>query len=270
MSGNAPQLTHRRSRAVMLLPMRCSSDMRRLTLLISVALASVALAVPATASAKRSHNRTHKARVADRNHNGMPDSWERKFRVHKASADPDRDGVTNIGEFHNGTNPRSADSNGNGIPDGQDDVNDDGVPDGQEQAGTISSFDGTTLVITLVNGSTEQGTVNGDTEIECEDSAPAPATASTRDGGDDSTQSGDQTQSGEDNQTSATPPTTSGDDENQGDDDQGDNNDDQGESSGSCGTDALAPTTIVKEAELKLTSAGAVFHSIHLGGKAPA
>jgi hypothetical protein len=236
--------------------------MRRLTLLISVALALVAVAIPATASAKRHHSRHH-ARLADRNHNGIPDSWERRFRVHKASADPDRDGVTNLGEFNDGTNPRNPDTNGNGIPDGQDDANDDGVADGQEQAGTVTSFDGTTLVITLVSGSTEQGTVNGDTEIECEDSALT-TTAATRDDGGDSN-SGD-SQSGEDNQTSTTPTPTSGDTEDQGDDDQGDNNDDNS----TCGTAALQPGTIVKEAELKLTSAGAVFDSIHLGGKAPA
>ena len=74
--------------------------MRRLTLFISVALALLAVVLPATAGAK-SHKRHHHARLADRNHNGMPDRWEHKFRVHKAKADPDRDGVTNIGEFHN-------------------------------------------------------------------------------------------------------------------------------------------------------------------------
>ena len=70
--------------------------MRRLTLFISVALALLAFAVPATAGAKSHHSKRHH-RVADRNHNGIPDRWERRFRVHKATADPDRDGVT-IGE----------------------------------------------------------------------------------------------------------------------------------------------------------------------------
>jgi len=55
-------------------------------------------------------------------------------------------------------------------------------------------------------------------------------------------------------------------------DDQGDDNDDQGENEneGNCGTDALTQGTIVKEAELRLTSGGAVFKEIELGGKAPA
>ena len=71
--------------------------MRRLTLFISVALALLAFAIPATAGAKRHHKRTHHARVADRNHNGMPDRWERKNRVHSATADPDGDNFTNLG-----------------------------------------------------------------------------------------------------------------------------------------------------------------------------
>ena len=228
--------------------MQCSNDMRRLTLLISVVLAMLAVAIPATASAKRHHRSHHHARVADRNHNGIPDRWERKFRVHSATADPDRDGVTNIGEFHNGTNPRNADSNNNGIEDGQDDANDDGIQDGQEQSGTIVSFDSGVLTVSLVNGDTLKGTVDSGTELECDTPAQTTTTASSRDDGGDSN-SGDQTESGDDNP--------------------GDDNDDQGDNS-SCGTDALTAGTIVKEAELRLTSAGAVFEQIELGGKAPA
>jgi hypothetical protein len=223
--------------------------MRRLTLFISVALALLVFALPATAGAKRSHHKSRHHRVADRNHNGIPDRWEHRFRVHKASADPDRDGVANIGEFHNGTNPRDADTDNDGIKDGADDANHDGIDDADEQSGVIDSFDATTgkLTVKLVNGDSLTGTVNSGTEIECE----APAT--TRHDGEDNSGPG------------------SGDD-NQGDDNQGDDNDDQGENEneGNCGTDALQPQTIVKEAELRLTSAGAVFEEIELGGKAPA
>jgi hypothetical protein len=261
----------------MLMPMGCSNGMRRLTLLISVALAMLTVAIPATASAKRSHHRSHRARVADRNHNGIPDSWERKYHVRSATADPDHDGVTNLGEFHNGTNPRSADTNGNGIPDGQDDSNHDGVPDGQEQAGTIASFDTTTnvLTITLVNGDTQKGTVDPSTEIECDNPATttAPTTATTRDGGGDqsSTDTPDtqDSQQSTDQQSGDQQQSQSGENETQGDDDQG-SNDDQGDSSSSCGTADLVAGTIVKEAELSLTSGGAIFHKIDLGGKAPA
>jgi len=242
--------------------------MRRLTLFISVALALLVFAIPATASAKRSHHKTRHA-VRDRNHNGIPDRWEHKFHVHKATADPDRDGVTNIGEFHDGTNPRDADTDNDGVKDGQDDANHDGIEDQDEQSGVIDSFDATTgkLTVTLVNGDSLTGTVTSDTEIECEDSTTAPTTtASTRhdgESGDDNSGSGS-TQSGDDNSGQGST--------NSGDDDQGDDNDDQGENEneGNCSTDALQPTTIVKEAELRLTSAGAVFEKIELGGKAQA
>jgi hypothetical protein len=247
--------------------------MRRLTLFISVALALIAFVLPATAGAK-SHKRHHHARLADRNHNGMPDRWEHKFRVHKAKADPDRDGVANLGEFHNGTSPRDADTDNDGVKDGNDDANHDGVDDGDEQSGVIDSFDATTgkLTVKLVNGDSLTGTVNDGTEIECEN----PTSASTRhdgesESGDDnsgpgSTDSGDddatEHESGDDN---SGPGSTSS-----GDDDQGDDNDDQGENEGNCGTDALTQGTIVKEAELRLTSGGAVFEEIELGGKAQA
>lgn len=40
----------------------------------------------------------------------------------------------------------------------------------QQNVGTVASFDGTTLAITLNNGSTVTGTVTSDTEIRCEGS----------------------------------------------------------------------------------------------------
>src|SRR4051794_29099874 len=114
--------------------------MRRLTLLISIALAMLAFAVPATAGASRGHHhKRHHARVADRNHNGIPDRGEPRPRAPGATADPDRDGVANLGEFHNGTNPRDRDTDNDGINDGDDDANDDGVDDADEQSGTIAS-----------------------------------------------------------------------------------------------------------------------------------
>jgi hypothetical protein len=255
--------------------------MRRITLFISVALALLAFAIPATAGAKRSHHKSHH-RVADRNHNGMPDRWEHKFRVHKASADPDRDGVANVGEFHNGTNPRDADTDNDGVEDGNDDANHDGIDDGDEQSGVVTSFDGTILTVTLVNGDTLKGTVDSGTEIECDDATPPTTTTATtrHDGesGDDNSGTGSTTsgsgdddatehQQGDDNSGTGTTTSGSGSDDNN---EQGDDNDDQGENEGSCTTASLTPDTIVKEAELHLTSAGAVFDKIELGGKAPA
>jgi hypothetical protein len=267
----------------MFVPMKCSNDMRRLLLLLSLAIALVAMAIPATSGAK-THGKRHNARVADRNHNGMSDRWERKFRVHKAKADPDRDGVKNLGEYHNGTKPRDADSDNDGVNDGDDDSNHDGIDDGDEQSGTIKSFDGTKLIVTLVNGDVVSGTVTDRTEIECDDTTPPsdpgttiPGAAKTRhDGG-----GGDDDGPGDDHGTDDAPanPTTTpspqppsdddhgddhGDDDEHGDDEHGDDD------TSNCGKAALIPGTIVREAELSLTSTGAIFHKIELGGKAPA
>jgi hypothetical protein len=96
-----------------------------------------------------------------------------------------------------------------------------------DNAGTIASFDGTTLTITLRDESSVSGTVDASTEIQCE----------ANDNNDD----GD-----------------NGDD-NSGDDDAGDGNsgDDDGDSGGDdgeqCSTADLVPGTVVSEAELDST-----------------
>ncbi len=106
--------------------------LRRAGLLL-VALAALALlAVPATASAKSRH---HAAR--DRNHDGLPDKWERKNHLSTAKrgvakADPDKDGLSNLAEYRSHTNPRSADSNGNGISDASEDPDHDSVGNANE------------------------------------------------------------------------------------------------------------------------------------------
>lgn len=66
--------------------------MKRLTLIL--ALLACALLVPAAAMA---------ARPADRNHDGLPDRWERAHRlslkVDQGLRDQDRDGLNNKQEF---------------------------------------------------------------------------------------------------------------------------------------------------------------------------
>src|SRR3954451_5137199 len=100
--------------------------------------ALVMLAVPSIAAAKQ----------RDRNHDGIPDRWEKRHRlstrVNQARRDQDRDHLRNRAEFLAGTNPRNADSDG------------DGIPDGEENAGTIASFDATSgkLVINVFGGET--------------------------------------------------------------------------------------------------------------------
>jgi hypothetical protein len=130
----------------------------------------------------------------DRNHDGIPDKWEKRFHlslnVNQANRDQDRDGVDNLNELQEGTNPRSRDSNHNGIPDGKEDADHDGLNnhmedvtanlpndrdtdndgdmDGAENAGVIATFDGTTLTIDLGGGHQVSGTVTSATEIKCE------------------------------------------------------------------------------------------------------
>jgi hypothetical protein len=237
----------------------------RTLLLITCAFAAV-LAFPASGLA-RSHG--------DRNGDHIPDRWERahhlSLKVNQANRDQDHDGLRNKAEFMAGDNPRDADTDNDGVKDGQDDANHDGIEDQDEQSGVIDSFDATTgkLTVTLVNGDSLTGTVTSDTEIECENTTTTASTRHDGESGDDNSGSGS-TQSGDDN--SGPGSTNSGDDDQGDNNDQGDDNDDQGENEneGSCSTDALQPTTIVKEAELRLTSAGAVFEKIELGGKAQA
>jgi hypothetical protein len=56
----------------------------------------------------------------DTDGNGLPDVWEMFYFGHLGvdpNADPDNDGLTNLMEFRNGTNPLAADTDGDGIPD---------------------------------------------------------------------------------------------------------------------------------------------------------
>ncbi|MEA2420253.1 MAG: hypothetical protein QOE60_2459 [Thermoleophilaceae bacterium] len=158
-------------------------------LLFGVVLAAL-LAVPGAAMAKS----------RDRDHDKLPDTWEKKFHLstHKKSANgnPDRDGLNNLGEFRSRTNPRDRDSDNDGVRDGADDQDrdgvtnaeeirdhtnpcdrdsdNDGVNDGEETIGTVASFtedspgSGTgVLTITLKNNSTLSARVDGSTEIRC-------------------------------------------------------------------------------------------------------
>jgi hypothetical protein len=116
------------------------------------------------------------------------------------------------------------------------------TPSMADNAGTVASFDGTKLTIQLNDGSTVSGTVNGDTEIECEAADMSQSNFNRDDEGGDH---------------------NSGDDDNdQGDND--DNNDNNDNNAQNCDSSSLTPGTIVHEAELKLSGAGAVWDKVEL------
>src|SRR3954454_3402678 len=104
--------------------------LRRLRLVLAAVAVIALLAVPATASAKRHSNKN-----TDRNHNSIPDKWEKRFHLRGkgvAKADPDKDSLNNLSEFRSRTNPLKTDSNGNGVGDASEDPDHDGVDNGNE------------------------------------------------------------------------------------------------------------------------------------------
>ena len=213
-------------------------------LLLACAFAAV-LAFPASGIA-RSHG--------DRNGDRIPDRWERahhlSLKVNQAKRDQDHDGLRNRAEFMAGDDPRDADTDN------------DGIRDGNEKAGTVVSFTAGVLVVHLFNGDDVKGTVDDNTEIECEDApttTTAPAARAADDGGggegdDDNSGPGSGHDQGDDN---------GGD---RGHDDGDDNDDNENDGQPGCDATKLAPGATVGEAELKATAAGLVFEKIELVG----
>jgi len=121
----------------------------------------------------------------------------------------------------------------------------------EETAGSVTTFEGGVLTVTLNDGTKVTGKVTEHTEIKCE---PAQETAHAADHGGEG---------GEDSQGSS-----SG-DENQGRDDQGDDDQNDQEEHGEppqCGTSSLVAGALVREAKLRVSSSGAVFEEIELVG----
>jgi hypothetical protein len=227
--------------------------------LFALLLGAIALlAMPGLAAAK------------DRNHDRIPDRWEKRhklsLKVNQARHDQDGDHLRNRGEFLAGDNPRDRDSD------------DDGVMDGSEQAGTIASFDATSgrLTINLFGGDTISGLVNDETEIKCDDSSSA--SVSSEGSGSGESEPGDDhgegEEAGDDNGGHGEEP---GDDN--GGDQGGDNSGPGSDNSGPghegdddhgdrrCTTAELVPGAVVEEAELKLENGQATFHEVELSGK---
>ncbi|HEU5254141.1 MAG TPA: hypothetical protein VFU16_12535 [Solirubrobacterales bacterium] len=231
----------------------------------ALALGALALlAMPGLAAAK------------DRNHDRIPDRWEKRhqlsLKVNQARLDQDRDHLRNRAEFLAGDDPRDHDSD------------DDGVMDGEEQAGTIASFDATTgrLVIDLFGTDTVAGFVTEETEIKCEDGHSAASASSEGSGSGEEEPGDDHGDDGEEVGDDHGDDGVEGDDDNSGPgDDSGSESDNSGpgsESSGPghegdddsdriCTTAELVPGAAVEEAELEIRNGKAVFEEVELSGR---
>jgi hypothetical protein len=218
--------------------------------LLALALGAVALlALAGPAAAK------------DRNHDRIPDRWEKRHKlsltVSQARRDQDRDHLRNRAEFLAGDNPRD------------DDSDDDGVADGEENAGTVASFDAATgrLVIDLFGTDTIAGLVTEETEIKCEgehSTASVAARSGEPEPGDDHGDDGEE--AGDDN---------GGHGEEPGDDNGGDNSGPGSDNSGpgdddgtgaNCTAADLVPGAVVQEADLKIANGAATFDEVELAG----
>ena len=216
----------------------------RITWTVVLALA-LSLGAIATASAK------------DRNHDRIPDRWERSYdlslKVNQAKRDQDRDDLVNRQEYRAGTNPREADSD------------DDGTDDAGEGAGTITAWDPETgeLTISLFGGDTVTGTVTDETRVQC---APVAEPEDPADDTETKSRPGDQ----------AAPPPPSSDDPSddeptdedppsEGPPHSGPHHGDGGCEQGvPCSADDLAVDEVVQEAHLSATADGLVFDVIKL------
>ncbi|MFN8123180.1 MAG: hypothetical protein U0237_12210 [Thermoleophilia bacterium] len=135
----------------------------------------------------------------DRNHDRLPDRWEKanglSLKLNQAGRDQDHDGLRNLTEFRAGTNPKDADTDDDGVRDAQEDRDHDGLSNRDEQrsgtradradsdhdgtddgdehsrnevSGTVTSFDQASgaLVLQPASGDPVTVTVDGDTRFE--------------------------------------------------------------------------------------------------------
>ena len=128
-----------------------------------------------------------------------------------------------------------------------------------DNAGTVQSFKNGVLTIMLNDGSTVSGAVTNDTELEC--LAPEQSQTVHEDGdGGGGDQSGDgDNQSGDDQGEAAEQNENQAEDQNEAAEEQNEN-----EAENNCSTSSLTGGTMVREAELRISSAGSVWKKVEL------
>jgi len=130
-----------------------------------------------------------------RDHDRMPDRWEKKHHLNvkknDANRDRDRDGLSNYGEYRSHTNPRKKDSDHDGRRDGREDrdrdklknaveirtgydpgdadTDDDGIKDGRENAGKITKLSDSSVTIKLAVGGKLAASLGEDLVVDCKD-----------------------------------------------------------------------------------------------------
>ena len=229
-------------------------------LLVAVAALVALLALVAVPGAQAKSSGRHHARSADRNRDRIPDRWERRFHLSltrdQARRDQDHDGLRNRAEYLARTDPRDADTDG------------DGRRDGREDAGQVVSFDGTTLVVKSFGGATVTGTLSAATELRCrsagdlETEAEAGDERGARAASDDGPGDDHGARSGRGGQDDPSGDDQSGD--GAGDDAAADGAGDDASGPDACPAGALAAGATVHEARLAVTSTGNEWREVEL------
>ena len=230
---------------------------RRSILTTATCAAFVVMSSVATAGAASHHSR-------DRDRDALPDKWEKAHHLSTRSVstfkDPDHDGLSNRAEFLDGTNPRKADSDHDGVKDGRE--HNLASTDDPRATAVVVSLTNDVLTLRLAdNSTTVVGNVTAKTKIECETvettTTPTdPTTAARRSHGSDDSSDDSSDDQGED---------TSGSDDN-GSDDNG--SDDQGEDSGDhnggtpCDTTMVTVGAQVIDANIGFSATGLVFREL--------
>jgi hypothetical protein len=187
---------------------------RNVALALTLAFAASLMLASGAAAKDRNHDRIH----------GL------SLKHKQGKRDQDHDGLRNRGEWRAKLDPRDADSD------------DDGVDDGEENTGKVEAFEDGVLTISLFNGDTIEGAVDDSTDIKCDDEP-----SDDRHGhGDHDGHHGDDDH-GDDDARSAR---------------HGDDDDDRG--CGDCGPEALVAGAKVLEAELEIRHGEAVWDEVEL------